>query len=188
VNKFLFEKLDPQTHDRNNFDCAEQSLNIFLKLYASQQQKQGFCSTYVCISQNDPNELKTILGYYTVSANSIEAINLDYFTKRKLPYKNIPTIKLGRLARDIHKSSKGFGKYLLAMALNQCLTFATNHMGIWAVEVDLVNESVKPFYEQFGFHEIPGFPLRLLLPMATIKAAKLCEETRSRIFAMQIPG
>ena len=175
--KFLFERLDPQKHDRNNFDCIEQTLNLFLKLYAFQQQKQGFCSTYVCVDQNDRNDLKTILGYYTVSANSIEANSFDYFSKRKLPYKNVPTIKIGRLARDTHKSSKGFGEYLLAMALNQCLDLASNHVGIWAVEVDLINEAIKPFYEKFSFHEIPGFPLRLLLPIATLKAAKLCEES-----------
>lgn len=177
MTKFLFEKLDSQKHDRNNFDCGEQTLSIFLKLYASQQQKQGFCTTYVCIDQNDPKKEKSILGYYTISANAIEASNADYFSKRKLPYKNIPTVKIGRLARDIHKSPKGFGKFLLATALNQCLDFATNHIGIWAVEVDLINEEVKAFYEKFGFHQIPGFPLRLLLPIATIKASQVCEES-----------
>lgn len=177
MTKFLFEKLDSQKHDRNNFDCGDQTLNIFLKLYASQQQKQGFCTTYVCVDQADPNNPKTILGYYTMSANSIEASNAGYFAKKKLPYKNIPTIKIGRLARDIHKSPKGFGKVLLATALNQCLNYATNHLGIWAVEVDLINEKVKPFYEKFGFHEIPDFPLRLLLPIATIKTAQLSVES-----------
>ena len=172
MNNLRFEKLDPQKHDRNNFDCGEQNLNIFLKVYASQQQKQGFCTTYVCTSDDDPKKAKTILGYYTISASSIEATNADYFSKRKLPYQQIPTVKIGRLARDVKQSPKGFGKLILKTALNQCVEFATNNLGIWAVEVDLISEEVKPFYKAFGFQEIPKLPLRLILPISIIKEAQ----------------
>jgi hypothetical protein len=171
VNNLQFERLDPNKHDRINFDCGEETLNIFLKIYAFQQQKEGFCTTHVCIDKNHPNKIKPILGYYTISASSIEAVNADYFSKRKLPYKNIPTIKIGRLARDINESPKGFGKFILETALGHCLEFATNHIGIWAVEVDLINEHVKPFYEAFDFKELPEFPLRLLLPISKLKKA-----------------
>lgn len=166
MNNLIFEKLDPQKHERINFDCGEESLNIFLKIYASQQQKQGFCTTYVCVNENDP---KIILGYYTVSASSIEASDADYISERKFPYQKIPTIKIGRLARDINTSQKGFGKFILANALKHCMDFATNHLGIWAVEIDVINEDVKTFYEEYGFKAIPGFPLRLLLPIKTLK-------------------
>lgn len=166
VNDVVFERLDPQKHDRINFDCGEKNLNIFLKLYASQQQKQGFCTTYVCISQNNP---KFIMRYYTISASSIAATNANSFSKKKLPYSNIPTVKIGRLARDINSTPKGFGKFILESALNYCLEFATNHIGIWAIEVDAINENVKVFYEHFGFKELPGLPFRLLLPIQTLK-------------------
>lgn len=169
VNNLAFERLDPQKHERAGFDCGEENLNIFLKIYASQQQKQGFCTTYVCVDKNNPNKTKPVLGYYTISASSIEATSADYFSKKRLPYKNIPTVKIGRLARDINESPKGFGKFILETALNHCLEFASNHIGIWAVEVDLINENVKPFYEAFGFKELPEFQLRLLLPISTIK-------------------
>lgn len=170
MNNFVFEKLDPQKHNRFSFDCGEESLNIFFKLYASQQQKQGFCTTYVCVNKNNLNNMRPVLGFYTISASSIEAANTEYFSKKRLPYKNIPTVKIGRLARDINLSPKGFGKFILQTALMQCVEFATNHIGIWAIEVDLVNETVKPFYDAFGFREIPGSPLCLMLPIATVKS------------------
>ncbi len=171
MSNLVFEKLDSKKHDRANFDCGEDSLNVFLKLYASQHQKKKFCITHVCVDAEQNNQFKTILGYYTISASSIEATNADYFAKKKLPYKNIPTVKIGRLARDINESPKGFGKFILASALKQCLEFATNNIGIWAVEVDLINEEVKPFYQTFGFSEIPDLSLRLILPIETIKSA-----------------
>lgn len=173
MSNFVFEKLDSKRHNRENFDCGEESLNVFLKLYASQHQKKGFCITHVCVDAEQNNLFKTIFGYYTISASSIEAINADYFSKKKLPYKNIPTVKIGRLARDINESPKGFGKFILATALKQCLEFSTNNIGIWAVEVDLINEDVKPFYQSFGFCEVPNLSLRLILPIETIKAASI---------------
>jgi len=170
VSNLVFEKLDAKKHDRESFDCGEESLNFFLKKYASQHQKKGFCITYVCFDSQENNQFKKILGYYTISASSIEPINTDYFTKKKLPYKNIPTLKIGRLARDINESPKGFGKLILSTALNQCLELAKNNIGIWAVEVDLINEEVKPFYKKFGFCEVPNLALRLILPIKTIKS------------------
>lgn len=124
VNHLKFEQLNSDQHERLSFDCGAENLNIFLKLYAFQQQKQGFCKTFVCIDQNSPHEIKPILGYYTISASSIEAINADYFSKKKLPYKSIPTVKIGRLARDINVTPKGFGKYIsngLKPMLGVCL-------------------------------------------------------------------
>lgn len=171
MSNLVFEKLDSKKHDRESFDCGEESLNVFLKLYASQHQKKGFCITHVCVDNEQDEQFKKILGYYTISASSIESINADYFTKNKLPYKNIPTVKIGRLARDINESPKGFGRFILATALNKCLEFATNNLGIWAVEVDLINEEVKPFYKTFGFCEVPNLCLRLILPIETIKSA-----------------
>jgi hypothetical protein len=168
VNNWRFEKLNPKKHDRADFDCGEESLNLFLKLYAAQQQKRGFCTTYVCIEHNTTIDIKPILGYYTVSASSMEAESADYFSKRKLPYKKLPTLKIGRLARDIHKSPKGFGGDILGAALIKCLETSEN-LGIWAIEVDLINEKVKPFYQAFEFQEFPDLSLRMALTIDTLR-------------------
>jgi hypothetical protein len=49
MKNLIIEKLNTQ-HEKNIFDCGEQSLNIFLRLYAFQQQKKGLGNTYVCIN------------------------------------------------------------------------------------------------------------------------------------------
>ena len=87
MNNLVFEKLDATKHDRESFDCGEESLNVFLKLYASQHQKKGFCVTHVCFDNQQDNQFKKILGYYTISASSIESINVDYFNKKNYPIK-----------------------------------------------------------------------------------------------------
>lgn len=84
MSNLVFEKLDSKKHDRESFDCGEESLNVFLKLYASQHQKKGFCITHVCVDNEQDEQCKKILGYYTISASSIESINADYFTKKKI--------------------------------------------------------------------------------------------------------
>ena len=95
------------------------------------------------------------------------------FKKRSLPYKKIPTIKIGRLARDIKKTSSGFGGVILRNALSTSLELSESKLGVWGVEVDLINEKVKSFYNTYGFHEIPGSPLSMFLPMTTLKTAAL---------------
>jgi len=167
-NEIKFEKLDPKFHDRAGFNCGENELDIFLKLYANQQQSQGFNVTYVCVQQNDPN---AILGYYTLSPSSLNALDATYFSRKRIPYQKVGTIKIGRLARDKNKTPNGFGKFILKHALNQCLVEA-DIIGCFAGEVDIINEGVKGFYEKFGFQEIPGLPQCLILPISTIKQSQ----------------
>ena len=44
-------------------------------------------------------------------------------------------------------------------------------LGIHAVVVDAIDEQAKGFYEKYGFVALADQPLRLYLPLATIRKA-----------------
>jgi hypothetical protein len=53
-------------HDREAFDCGEQSLNEFLRRYARKSHELGGAKTFLAI---DDAGNKTILGFYSLSRN-----------------------------------------------------------------------------------------------------------------------
>lgn len=80
----------------------------------------------------------------------------------------IPVIILARLAVDVNAQGKGVGRALLRDALVWCFTAAAA-VGAAAVVVHALDQSAKDFYLRHAdFHEIPGEPLHLLLPMKGI--------------------
>ena len=159
----IFELLDKNLHDRSNFDCGEESLNIFLKEKANKEQKIGFSKTYVAIN---PSNEKEILGYYSLSSGHVSINDLPFKMKEKLPrYANAPTLMIGRLARDKYKSPKGFGRSLIKDALKKAIE---NNAGVYAIEVQAINESVVSFYSTYGFIPFNQNPMNLFLPITTV--------------------
>jgi GNAT superfamily N-acetyltransferase len=115
----------------------------------------------------------SILGYYTLSAFSIESGELPEAIARKLPrYPLLPATLLGRLAVSQAHRGRGLGSILLADALERSLnnTFSVGSIG---VIVDALDEGARAFYIRHQFAQLKDHPSRLFLPMATIeKAAK----------------
>ena len=72
-------------------------------------------------------------------------------------------------ARNTHKSQQGqgLGAILIADAL-QRIAMAGQVMAVYAVVVDVLDESAAEFYRQFGFIPLPSQPLKLFLPMDTV--------------------
>nr|WP_291514187.1 GNAT family N-acetyltransferase [Abyssibacter sp.] len=108
-----------------------------------------------------------VLGYYTLSAFSVELTDLPHDLTRKLPkYPLVPSMLIGRLAVDQRCHGEGFGAYLLADALKRILNLA-NEIGIAFVIVDAKNDQAHRFYQRFGFASCLDAPQRLYLPIAT---------------------
>jgi GNAT superfamily N-acetyltransferase len=147
----MIELLDKK-HNRNNFDCGNELLNNYLKNQASQDVKRKLSACFVLIENNTNN----ILGYYTLSNNSIPLSNFSEQIQKKLPksYTSIPTTLLGRLAIDKKHQGKGIGKILLIDALKRSYDNSLE-MGSFAVVVDPIDEAAEKFYEKYDFIKLP---------------------------------
>lgn len=147
-------------HDRQNFDCGEESLNLFLKRYARQNAKKGLGRTFVAVKEDEPK----IYGYYTLSSNSF-----GYkLVPENLPRYPIPVVHLGRLAIDLSAKGQKLGTTLLANALKRSVGIA-EQLGIYAVEVDALNEQARQFYLNFGLTELKDDKFHLYIKVDEIK-------------------
>ena len=117
-----------------------------------------------------------VLGYYTLSAHSIErnALPEDVVKKLKLPkYALIPATLMGRLAVDLKYQGQRIGEILLMDGLERSYVHSSQ-VASFAVLVDAKENAVE-FYRRYGFLKLPT-GRRMFIPMETIK--KLIGSTR----------
>ena len=93
----IIEKLN-KNHIKIDFDCDNELLNNYIQKQARQDVNRDLS---VCYILNDTNK-KRVLGYFTLSGNSIDKNEFPIELLQKMPpsYIKLPTILLGRLAID----------------------------------------------------------------------------------------
>lgn len=155
-----------KSHDRKSFDCNELSLNRYLHQYASQDIKRRVNKVFVA---SVAEATQQVIGYYSLSAGSLDANDLPEGLRKKLPRYPVPVVLLGRLAVAKPHQGQGLGSILLADAL-QRIVQASQVMAVYAVVVDALNNRAAEYYQQFGFIPLPSQPLKLFLPMDTAAA------------------
>lgn len=106
---------DKSKHQRDSFDCGNETLNLYLKQHLSQNLKQNLIQAYVAL-EKDSNR---ILGYYTLSSAAICHADLPTDMAKKLPKYPIPAILISRLACDkvTREAQSKLGSKLLIHAL-----------------------------------------------------------------------
>lgn len=152
-------------HDRAGFDCGVPELNTFLRVTARQHGEKGISRTFV-LTEGDAK----ILGFFTLTLCEVCSEMLPETYASKYPSHGLPAVRLGRLAVSRKHQGKGYGELLLAEAIHRTLLIA-DHAGLIGLFVDAKDDSARSFYEHFGFVPLPADPLRLFLPLATLKAA-----------------
>jgi GNAT superfamily N-acetyltransferase len=151
-------------HDRQSFRCGETSLDRYIQRQASQDVRRRLSRVFVATGSDNS---ATILGFYTLSAASVEARTLPPELTRKLPKYPLPAALIGRLAVDKRYQRQNLGKYLLMDALARILS-ASSSIAVYAVVVDAIDEQAECFYEKYGFQKLPGLARRLFIPLKTI--------------------
>ena len=164
MSKYRIFALD-KSYQKDNFDCGIENLNIYLKKYASQDIKRKFAQVFI-ISLSNSEE---IIGFYTLSAFTIQTLSLPVEIAKKLPKYPVPVSLLGRLAVDVNYQKKGIGKLLLADALKRVIK-ASEIIGIYALIVSAKNEEVKSFYKRYGFIELLDENNHLFISLKTAVA------------------
>ena len=160
---------------RADFDCGSKELNDWLHTTASQHQKRGVSRTFLAIPMKgtldawhqegfEDIEDTTVLGFFTLS--SAQVMNSDLPPAgSKLP-RNVPVVRMGRLAVHQRLKGRGFGTMLLMEAIMRAAQVSES-IGVTGLFVD-AKEDATPFYEKFGFQPAASNPLKLWLPMASI--------------------
>ena len=160
AHALVIEPLD-RRHDRTAFSCGLPELDRYLKRQAGQDVRRRFSRVFVCTAGN----ADAVLGFYTLSALSLDLASLPEELSRKLPRHPVPCALIGRLAVDASVHGLGLGRLLLADAVRRVVT-ASQTVAMYALIVDAANDAAKRFYEGYGFAPLTENPMRLFLPLA----------------------
>ena len=151
-------------HDRANFCCGTPSLDDYLRKQAKQDFKRRISRIFIATTPEAP---KHILGYYTLSALSIQLSQLPDDQARRLPRHPLPAALIGRLAVSKKSQGHGIGKMLLMDAIKRTMGIS-DEIAIYAILVDAINEKAARFYRQYGFSSLSADNRRLYLPLKSV--------------------
>jgi GNAT superfamily N-acetyltransferase len=163
VDEWSVERLE-KSHQRGDFCCGKQSLDQFLQQLVGQYERRKLGRTFVAVRSGE----KRVVGYYTLASSCVSFQNLPENAAKRLPKHPVPVVLLARLAIDQTVQGLGLGKRLLTDALRRCLELSDT-LGIYAVEVDAIDEGARQFYEKFGFVSLEDDSCHLYLPIKTIE-------------------
>lgn len=133
------------------FSCGVEKIDKWIVKYAMKAEKRGTAVVYGTFAATGESRCA---GIYSLSAHSMDRGSLTGWLARNAP-DQIPVILLGMLAVDSRYAGNGLGTQLLLDAYKRARA-ASNVIGAKALVVDPLDDSVVPFYEQYGFRKIPG--------------------------------
>ena len=155
--------LDLSRHDREGFDCGVAELNDYIAKRARKDVASGVAACFVATDEEGGSR---IVGYYTLSAATIERALLPERMLKKLPrYPELPATLLGRLAVSTAHCGEGLGAQLLFSAMRRSVDAAAEVASL-ALVTDPKDEAAESFYRRFGFEALTSH--RLFLPMQEV--------------------
>jgi GNAT superfamily N-acetyltransferase len=150
-------------HRREEFDCGDSGLNVYLRRFARQSHEQHSSRTFCAIDDFDPGR---ILGFYTIVPSSIAYDLVPKRFTRGLAKHDIGGFRLARLATDLSVAGQGLGTKLVASAARRCFQ-AADEVGGNVLIIDAKNERAANWYESFGAEPVEGHPLTLVIPLGS---------------------
>lgn len=150
-------------HDRSAFSCGVPVLDRYLREQAGQDARRRVAAPFVASTDG-----MNVLGFYTLSATSIQLAEIPVALAKKLPrYPRLPATLLGRLATDLSARGVGLGRLLLVDAIARAVR---SEIASFALMLDAKDETAASFYERESFIRLPGTPIRLLRRMDDLAA------------------
>jgi GNAT superfamily N-acetyltransferase len=143
--------------DRNQFDCGKDSINGWFQRHAWINQATG--ATRVTVITDAASG--KIIGYVTLSAAQIERAFLPKSQQRNRP-DPLPVLLLGQLAIDKNYQGQGHGADLISYALEAAL-HVSDIIGCMGVITHPIDDSVRSFYQAWGFQDLPFDPRRAMM-------------------------
>ena len=147
-------------NDRTPFDCGVPALNLHLRNYTLQNQKQDIVRNYVTTRATR----KVVVAYYSLVYAAIDQKRLPAKLVKGLGKYDIPVMLVARLAVDHREQGKGLGKALLKDAILRTMQ-AAEIAGLKLLLVHAKDEAAADFYRKHGFEPVVDDPLKLFLPV-----------------------
>ena len=148
-------------HVRTGFTCGVPALDGYFQEQAGQDARRRIAAPFVAVDAD-----ARVLGYYTLSATSVQLAELPESLVKRLPrYPRLPATLLGRLATDAMVRGFGLGRFLLADAMSRA---GRAEIASFAFIVDAKDEAAARFYQREGFLPLPDSPLRLFRRMTDV--------------------
>jgi ribosomal protein S18 acetylase RimI-like enzyme len=165
------EPFDPERHDRAAFACGVPAVDNFLKKTANKLARAGNLRLY---AMTDPSG--ALRGFYALNAHAIDFAELPPRYARSRPgHGGIPAAYISMIGVDARHQGHGYGGDLLVDALAR-IARAADAIGIAVVILDVLDDGDaeqvgrrKALYESYGFRSLPSQPLRLFLPLETVR-------------------
>jgi GNAT superfamily N-acetyltransferase len=156
-----------KTHLTDEFDCGSEAQTTWLRKYALQADRTD--TTKVQVVRHESTF--RVVGYYALSAGSVEATTVPERVRKGLPGYPVPVIILTRLGVDLGEQGKGLGRALVKDAILRAES-ASHAIGARALLIHCETKAAKDFYRSFipDFAESPTDPLHLYLLMSDIRA------------------
>lgn len=150
-------------HPRAAFVSGQGAVDGWLTKQALQNQEKHLSVTRVLLDDQGG-----IAGFYTLATGQVDFGDLPVELAKKLPRRALPVAVLAWLGLDRKHHGQGLGTRLLAQALLDCHG-AGQTFAFVAVILDCVDDRAKAFYQRWDFQELPGRPMRLFLPFASLE-------------------
>ncbi len=150
-------------HDPTNFDCSQEELNVFIRLYALAGQRANISQTYVALKGT------AIVGYHTLVVGDVTYADASNRLAKGIPRYPIPVLLLARLAVDRLWQGKGLGAALVVDAMRRTLQVA-DIVGVRALLVHAKDEAARNFYTHLGFESFPKEPFTLYRLVKDLRA------------------
>ncbi|MDE0210990.1 MAG: GNAT family N-acetyltransferase [Boseongicola sp.] len=170
--KFTIDPFDPRRQDRAAFSCGVAQIDNYLKLTAKKGSKTDVVRNWVVLDGD-----RRIVGFYGINMHSVVAEDMpEALAKKALRHGVLPTAFISMIGVDQSMQGQGLGSALLADALSR-IGRVSDEIGTCTVLLDAFDcgdpETVtrrKTCYESFGFIPLPDQPLRLFMPIQTVRA------------------
>lgn len=129
---------------RKKFKRHSREIDEFFKEEALQEQAKFLNTTHLFFIDNK------LAGFISLCADSIR-LDLNEKESEKVPYLNIPALKIARLAIDVKHQRMGVGTFLINFAVKTVLELR-NSLGIKFLTVDCYEHRLS-YYQKLGFQE-----------------------------------
>lgn len=163
---------DPTKHDRAAFSCGVAQVDNYFRKTANKLAKAGNVRLYVMVAPDG-----ALIGFYAINAHAVDYQELPNRFARTWPaHGSIPAAYISMIGRDQRFRGQSYGSDLLVDALKR-IARAADALGIAVVMLDVLDcgdpERVarrKALYQGFGFMPLASNPLRMFLPLTTVRA------------------
>lgn len=168
----IIDPFDPDKHDRTTFSCGIVQVDNFFRKTANKLSRAGHLRVWVMTGPEGD-----LIGFYAANAHSVDYQDLpDRYARTRPGHGQIPAAYISMIGVDRRFQGRGYGGDLLIDCLRR-LAQASEALGVAVVMLDVLDcgdpEQVErrlALYKGYGFAPLASNPLRLFLPMATVKA------------------